>query len=229
MNLFPALSWIINNDCNLNCIHCYTGSTHNEAHISYHTDEELEIIKDNLSDTKFNYIFISGGEPALDCNIFRYLDVCRKLNPDNIFILSNGLLLDRDYLERFKEAGVTGFSIGYQHYDSDIADKLYKYPGAHRRILENVEVIKELGFLLYFDTIIMRENYLHLEEMLHFAIEKKVDNITFKRYATLGRGKNPHNLILNKEEYHQTILKLLELQKEFTDISIVIHDPLANI
>lgn len=229
MESFPALSWIINNECNLKCIHCYTGSSQKREQFSPLNDEDFALIKNNLADTKFNFIFLSGGEPACDKNIFKFLDLCRSLKPNNLFMLSNGLLLDDEHLLKFKNAGVTGFSIGYQHYDSNVADRLYGQSGVHKRIFENVKKIKDMGFLLYFDTIIMRENYLHLEEMIKFAIENEIDNITFKRYASIGRGENPYNLILSKEENRQAIQALLRLKEKYRNLSIVIHDPLASI
>ena len=84
------LSWIINNACNLKCIHCYPNSGL-ESRKAF-SENEFETLRKNLSSAHFSRVFLSGGEPIIDVNFNKYLDIAKQIS-DEVYLCSNGTLL----------------------------------------------------------------------------------------------------------------------------------------
>lgn len=136
----------INNRCNLKCKYC-----HFHEKKSYIQEEEMDIIaildniiahieKNNIS--LFKLGFVGNGEPLLDfeslCKYIRYIGEFLREGRIAAYTISNGLLVDREKLEFFKEYNVNiGFSIdGIQV----IHDK-YRC-GTHKRVMEKINLYK---------------------------------------------------------------------------------------
>lgn len=72
-----ALSWIINEECNLHCAHCYPSSTDKKK--TFLKSKDISRISENLRCMSFDKIYISGGEPLLCENISSYLDIASSI------------------------------------------------------------------------------------------------------------------------------------------------------
>ena len=90
MKPIKSLSWIINNECNMRCIHCYPNSGIESK--KPFNKENFHKISDSLSSVKFENIYISGGEPILDNQFYDYLEVAQKI-AEKVNLCSNGTLL----------------------------------------------------------------------------------------------------------------------------------------
>ena len=83
--------WDINNECNLNCMHCRVSEKNDSEKLS------LKEAKQLLSELWYNgttMLNLSGGEPFLRKDIFEILDYTKKF--EDIVITTNCTLLDED-------------------------------------------------------------------------------------------------------------------------------------
>jgi hypothetical protein len=99
---FPSRKVMLNitNQCNLNCNFCYAKA--NEIDVK---ELKLKDIK-KIDLSKFEYIYLSGGEPTIKSDLFeiiRYL----KRNKKKVVLLTNGMkLTDTKYVKALKGSGL---------------------------------------------------------------------------------------------------------------------------
>lgn len=99
---------IINSNCNLNCCSCFRQAPlcSNDPRVY-----DLEIFKKDLEQIKkLNFdiesLTLSGGEPLINKNLFKYVEIIRELYPDVFLkIFTNGLYLEKcpeEFLQKIK-------------------------------------------------------------------------------------------------------------------------------
>lgn len=139
----------INNRCNLNCTYC-----HFHEKKDYIQEDNMDVItildiiashiEDNDIDL-FKLGFVGNGEPMLDYEKLKqyiaHIGDYLKSGRIAAYTITNGLLVDREKLEFFKEYNVNvGFSVDGI---SAIHDK-YRC-GTHERVMENIALYKEVN------------------------------------------------------------------------------------
>lgn len=139
----------INNRCNLNCTYC-----HFQEKKNYIQEDNMDIItildiitshiEDNNIDL-FKLGFVGNGEPMLDYEKLKqyiaHIGDYLKSGRIAAYTITNGLLVDCEKLEFFKEYNVNvGFSVDGI---SAIHDK-YRC-GTHERVMENIALYKEVN------------------------------------------------------------------------------------
>ena len=139
----------INNRCNLNCIYCHF---HEKKDFIKEDNMEIITILDNITshiednDIKlFKLGFVGNGEPLLDYEKLKqyivYIGGYLKSGRIAAYTITNGLLVDREKLEFFKEYNVNvGFSI-----DGIPAIHNTYRCGTHARVMDNIFLYKEVN------------------------------------------------------------------------------------
>ena len=140
----------INNRCNLNCTYC-----HFHEKKDYIQEDNMDVItildiitshiEDNDIDL-FKLGFVGNGEPMLDYEKLKqyiaHIGDYLKSGRIAAYTITNGLLVDCEKLEFFKEYNVNvGFSVDGI---SAIHDK-YRC-GTHERVMANIALYKEVSF-----------------------------------------------------------------------------------
>ena len=139
----------INNRCNLNCTYCHFQEKKNyiqEDNMDVITI--LDIITSHIEDNDidlFKLGFVGNGEPMLDYEKLKqyiaHIGDYLKSGRIAAYTITNGLLVDCEKLEFFKEYNVNvGFSVDGI---SAIHDK-YRC-GTHERVMENIALYKEVN------------------------------------------------------------------------------------
>lgn len=116
---------IITTKCNLNCEYC----CNNIPEVNrYFKNTKLE----DINFDAYKNICITGGEPMLSIDrIFKVLD---KSNCKNVYLYTNGLLLNRYAAKILTLKGVTAFNIGI-HDINNIPDLHIELKGFNVRFL----------------------------------------------------------------------------------------------
>lgn len=139
----------INNRCNLNCTYCHFQEKKNyiqEDNMDVITI--LDIITSHIEDNDidlFKLGFVGNGEPMLDYEKLKqyiaHIGDYLKSGRIAAYTITNGLLVDREKLEFFKEYNVNvGFSVDGI---SAIHDK-YRC-GTHEQVMANISLYKEVN------------------------------------------------------------------------------------
>ena len=109
---------ITNTSCNQCCNYCY-----------YNIGVEKKINgllnSDNLKkflDCKVDKISITGGEPLINPDLFKYLKIARK-HTKKIVLSTNGLLITRNLVKRLISNGINKFFVSLDQIDGEYHDK----------------------------------------------------------------------------------------------------------
>lgn len=222
MEKFTKLSWIINSTCNLKCVHCYpdSGTETKEAF----SDDDFETLYDNLKGICFKRVFISGGEPVLDKNINKYINIAKNIS-DEVFLCSNGTVLSDGILTNLKNSGVKGIVLSLQAINPQTSLSIYGNAQVFDLVLKAIDKVRDYGFIFSVEITMMRKNLNFIEDIVQLLINKGVKTISFKRLLPVGRGENEENII-TKEENYDMLNKIADWQVLYKDISFNVHDPL---
>lgn len=193
----------INNRCNLNCTYC-----HFHEKKDYIQEDNMDVItildiitshiEDNDIDL-FKLGFVGNGEPMLDYEKLKqyiaHIGDYLKSGRIAAYTITNGLLVDCEKLEFFKEYNVNvGFSVDGI---SAIHDK-YRC-GTHERVMENIALYKEVnGKYPSMNCTVGKEIIDNLEATIGF-FEQFGNRITFSRMiGKQGISLPDFNAFLNK-------------------------------
>ena len=110
-HIFPiaSLQFELTSQCNMACKHCYNNSGCNKKRDAM-TSDKWVLFSEYL--VKHGGVFeciLSGGEPLLlGDDLFRIMDI---LHDDGtiFYLITNGYLLTREMVERFKNISITDF------------------------------------------------------------------------------------------------------------------------
>lgn len=193
----------INNRCNLNCTYCHFQEKKNyiqEDNMDVITI--LDIITSHIEDNDidlFKLGFVGNGEPMLDYEKLKqyiaHIGDYLKSGRIAAYTITNGLLVDCEKLEFFKEYNVNvGFSVDGI---SAIHDK-YRC-GTHERVMENIALYKEVnGKYPSMNCTVGKEIIDNPEATIEF-FEQFGNRITFSRMiGKQGISLPDFNAFLNK-------------------------------
>ncbi|HMK66280.1 MAG TPA: radical SAM protein, partial [Thermodesulfobacteriota bacterium] len=114
------IQWHLTERCNLRCRHCYQeGRSFQELSLSeiLGTIEEVAEMITAWSDSyglSFSPSFtVTGGEPFLRADLFDILEAMKQKGFE-LFLLSNGVLIDRDKADRLSQLGVKGVQVSLE-------------------------------------------------------------------------------------------------------------------
>ena len=193
---FPSRKVLLNitNQCNLNCSFCYAKS--NELNIR---DLSLEQIK-KLDLKKFDYIFLSGGEPTIKQDLLEIISYFKK-QKKKVFLLTNGIKLqDENYAKLLKKSRVDMVIL---QFDS-LSEKDIIYLRGVPLLKAKLKVIENLfkhNIPVYFFSIQLKKGNLeNIEALLRYFIKykKTIKGINFNTIWKIGRYKDK-NWISTKE------------------------------
>ena len=134
--------------CNLNCKYCI--NKNNIKGLEVGIDFDKLFAKTDLAD--FQDISIWGGEPLFNPNLEKVLRALREHYPDKeIFILSNGTLLNKYYVELFNELDIS-YGISHDGPSQSLRCKDFLQDESY------IELLKQLKHFTGFNSVISRDN-----------------------------------------------------------------------
>ncbi len=188
----------ITNKCNLNCAYCYNKDVNYDSELS---DEQLLDIINQIKDkVKPLFVTFSGGEPFVRKEILFNLIKILKESDIEVFINTNGTLIDKEIAKKIGELGIDKVNINVDSLDKEKHDKLRGLPGCFDRALNAISLLKEYASdtLTSVRTVITKENYKDVEKIANFVKE-----LGLKEYMLIDfiPKLNDKHLMLNKEEW----------------------------
>lgn len=150
-------AWLeITQACNLKCLHCYEGETHNQSGNSLDVDNWINII-DQLYDVGCRRIQFIGGEPCIHPKLISLIDYAKTKGFESITIFTNATILNDDLLDCLLRNNVNiRFSI-YGH-TAQIHDTITQVSGSFEKTVMNIKRLMKLKINVSAAVIIMREN-----------------------------------------------------------------------
>ena len=203
-NKILFVDFVIEEDnCNMACQYCLTGASRfKEKHknmgikkrLVYEERSELKKQIDTITDIldahfDIGILKISGGEIFLIKNIVNYIKkYSKKLK--TIQILTNGLFIEEDELELFKEMKNVCFQLSLDHHT--VAGNFYrsKDKAALARVLYSIEQIVMKGISLEINCVLTDKNTAILEEFARFLMRYKGKKVMLLPFPVRGVNRD---------------------------------------
>jgi len=140
--------------CPLNCEHCYEGHELNKKD-TLSLDDHKQILR-KLHSAGISVIQYGGGEPMTRVDDLVALFTSSPGKSD-FYIYTSGFNCSRNNLERLKNAGLTGISVGIDHYMAEDHNTFRRNNKAFQWALDAAKNARELKLLLTFTICVTKE------------------------------------------------------------------------
>jgi AdoMet-dependent heme synthase len=224
------IQWHLTDRCNLNCRHCYQeGPSSGEMplpEIRSVVGEIGEMIKawSDAYEIAFSPSFnVTGGEPFLRRDLFEILEIMGRHGFD-LYLLSNGILIDRtkaEYLARLSVKGVQISLEGPEEIHESIRGR-----GSFSSSLKGISHLVAAGINVTINMTLSELNAGTLTEMAALTKSLGVKRLGFSRLVPSGKGADLLALALPRERVKELYQKLLSTQID--GLQMVTGDPVAS-
>jgi radical SAM protein with 4Fe4S-binding SPASM domain len=185
-NRLPKLDLNITNRCNLRCAHCAFDSGMIE--MSELTLGELEKLLRETKELGGKRFDITGGEPLVRKDVEEIISLGKSLGY-KIELVTNGTLLTRAKLQKFKELGLDSVAISLDGSTSEVYNRIRrKDEETFRRVVENIEETKRNGLYTKINTTVFASNLDDILNVTELALKIGVDEHGLYYFTPVGRG-----------------------------------------
>ncbi|HQK19641.1 MAG TPA: alpha-amylase family glycosyl hydrolase, partial [Polyangiaceae bacterium] len=183
------IDFSITERCNVRCRHCINHSPDRVQQQTARTlsPAVLDRIREDLAHASY-FGFVHGGESLTAPIFFDVLEAIRFARagaPTVIHLLSNGMLLTPDVVERLVQAGVSSISLSIDGASPSVHDRIRV--GSRLSVIEkHVEKMVELRHRHQLDLriglscVVMTENQFELLQIVHLAARLGMDWVKFE-------------------------------------------------
>jgi MoaA/NifB/PqqE/SkfB family radical SAM enzyme len=127
---------------------------------------------------------ISGGEPTLYNDLLELIEAGKHYGWE-IGLNTNGSLIDRDYANRLKAAGLNAVSLSVYSAQPNLHDRMRGHPGLWQKVVNAARVFVDIreqqdpAFRIQMQTLLCRENFREFSEQIRLAYQLRLCGITF--------------------------------------------------
>ena len=190
------ISMNITKKCNLRCIQCFSNSgTIIDDEL---TTEDFYKLFDDMNKNGTFYICLGGGEPFTRSDLFEILEYGKKKQLA-ISIVSNGLLLNKEILEKLNDLDLDYLWISFEGLKEN-HEKL-RGIGTFDKTIKALELLKK-----YYKgrtalrMSINKYNISEINELVKIGEKYDIDLIRFTPLLEFGRAKN-EDLVIDSNDY----------------------------
>jgi len=139
--------------CNERCVHCYLD--HDDR--GELTTVEIKDILQQLAEAGTFFLTLSGGEVLMRRDFFEILEHARDLK-FNVRIKTNGVMIRKSEARRMRDLGVEQVQVSIYSRRPEIHDAITKLPGALKRSIEAIRLLKSQGLKVAIANVLMTVN-----------------------------------------------------------------------
>lgn len=185
--------WAITGKCNLSCIHCF-GLSQEELSMN----EKKRLITE-ISALKPGWLLVEGGEVLLLPEIFYLLELMKERDL-LVYLITNGMLLDKRVISRLKGLGVK-VMVSIDGATPETYEQIRR-GGDFKTVIAGIEQAVKEDILECINYTIFKTNYREIPQIVELASSIGVKMIVF-----IGLKPCPeyHNLLLSPYEYEEAI------------------------
>ena len=170
--------------CPLRCAYCSNPLQLDPASRELDTAAWCRIL-DEAAEMGVIQVHFSGGEPTARKDLERLVAHAAGAGL-YANLITSAVLLDRDRLERLRDAGLQHVQIGFQDTVADQAERISGYPGGHARKLAVARDVTGLGLALTVNAIVQRHNIDRVDSFIDLALELKAGRIEIANVQYYG-------------------------------------------
>ncbi len=165
-NIPLRVYWELTYDCNLRCVHCYTGNEERGGILSLN---QISAIARQIGEMGALYVVLSGGDPFYRNDVMEIIELLRK--EFFVVILTNATRIDSHNARKLSELNVTQIEISLFAMDESIHDSITGVKGSHAQTMRGINLLKEEGVRVAIKCPIMKQNKLEYSKVADFARE----------------------------------------------------------
>jgi MoaA/NifB/PqqE/SkfB family radical SAM enzyme len=225
------IQWHLTERCNLRCTHCYQNDKRTDELSTAEIRETIAEISETLTNWKKSYnlkfspsVNITGGEPFLRADLFDILDEFHSIGFD-IYVLTNGILIDKKKAARLLKAGVKGVQVSIEGPEA-IHDSI-RGANSFSASFKGVKHLLDAGLQVTLNTTLSKLNADFLMDTIKIASERGVHRLGFSRLVPSGRGKKLIREML-KTEAVMSLYENIFREDSRNGMKIVTGDPVAS-
>ncbi len=223
------IQWHLTERCNLRCRHCYQSGTAGTELTLAEIREVLAELTEMLAawqsahGVSFSPGFnITGGEPFLRSDFFTILAEIAASGHD-MYVLSNGTLIDETTAARLAELNVAGVQVSME--GPEELHNAIRGQGSFSAAVAGVNNLLRAGLPVTLNVTLSRLNASSMPEMVALAAALGVQRLGVTRLVPAGRGTALIADMLGKEEVRELYEGLFALS--VPGLEIVTGDPVA--
>jgi len=225
------IQWHLTEKCNLKCTHCYqNGYGSDELTL----DEIQSVIREisstlNIWQKAYDLDFspsvnITGGEPLLRNDLYDIIASFKNIEFD-IYLLTNGILIDSQIAEKLFDLGVKGVQVSIEG-PENIHDAI-RGKNSFKRSIRGIKLLKNAGLEVTLNATVSEINADHLVETVDLASGLGVSRLGFSRLVPSGRGKALLKDMMKTSEVENLYRKIFSIETD-NGLEIVTGDPVAS-
>jgi len=214
--------WNFTNMCNFKCQHCYQRA--DKPLSSELSLEEKLMLVDQLDKAGVAAVAISGGEPTIHPHFLR---IVKELSSRGIHtsVATNGwTFAKKEELEKAVKAGIKYVEVSVDSAKPEKHDKFRGIPGAWEHAIKALENAVELDLSHGMATIMDKETYHEIDDILDLAENIGVKRVIFFNLVPTGRAEDMIKVDLTPEE-REDFMKEVYKQMKKRNIEILTTAP----
>lgn len=201
----------ITRKCNLNCKHCYVGGHQNTV---MEPSKVYDLINQG-NEMGVNRLVFTGGEPLLDEHLFDYAEHARKIGYPETVLLTNGILVSKENVEKLKVFDVVQLSLdGTPAQNGDLRVNYIK------QLEKTVNLLKSSNINVLFYVTIHKTNISCIEDLINYAQDLRC-RIAFNVLIPLKKELEP--LVPSPKEIKIAFAHIVERAKTSNTIQLSHH------
>jgi len=177
--------------CNLECEHCYAGSSKNGGHGDDRLmdKDEIRAVVRNLAKCGVETIDIAGGEPTLayDRLLVAIKEFKSQVPNGYVGVVTNSTLLTRDRVEELKSAGLDAINLSFEGVTREVNDSV-RGEGHFQSAHDAASMVKEAGLHLGVSITLNAINKSQASQFVAFANRLGADGLAFQVIEPRGRA-----------------------------------------
>lgn len=222
MEGYPPLKEItveITQQCFQNCVHCSSSACKNSQQ-SLWKDEIIELAND-FNDLGGEKINVSGGEPFLHEDLFDLISFFKSRNLEvNLFTCGkieknddSENIMD-EVIRKLKKTKINKIVFSLHGANAETHDAIAQIRNSFSQAIKFIEKLIDSNFDIGIHYVPMNPNFEELEDLIDYAVNLKVKEVSILRFVPQGRGETYRDeLLLNKEQVAELIELLTESEK----------------
>lgn len=224
------VQWHLTERCNLRCKHCYQSGSKGQEMSLPEIKDVVDEVSEMLEGWKGKYgiefspsFNITGGEPFLRSDIFEMLGLIKNRGFDT-YLLSNGVLIDKEKAQKIADLGVRGVQISIE--GPEKVHEMIRGRGSFSSAMKGVEHLLDAGVIVTLNVTLSDINADYFMEMIELSSSTGVQRLGFSRLVPSGRGAGLVHNMLKKEKVKELYESIFSLKTN--GLKIVTGDPIVS-